>query len=104
MVFNGTLDREAFISSYVSAKDAFLQANPFIQQNPQDYTCQTCGTSEVDWTNYFFNNFESINVSQFNPPAQESISGIQVRTCGSWGNQVKTLACAAIVCYSSDKS
>lgn len=98
MMFKGTIDRQSFISAYNNARAGFLQANSFIQQTPQYFSCQTCGASAVDWTNYIFDNFTSINSSRYYPPAEEvnPSTGKLEPICGSRGNQVKLLGCVAI--------
>lgn len=101
IIFNGTADRQNWEAAYLSARSAFVSANPIATQNPQFFTCQTCPQTEVDQTNYFFSKFSAINSSRFWPPAQETTEGQPQRVCGSWGNQVKLLICAAAVGGSS---
>lgn len=67
MVFGSNQEGESFFSAYVAARDALLQANTFVQEHPEMFTCQTCNSNLIDETNYFFDNFQSFNTYRFTP-------------------------------------
>jgi len=96
MVFGSYQVGETFFSSYVAARDALLQANPFVQEHPEIFTCQTCNSTLIEETNYFFNNFQSFNTYRFTPG--EEILEVRIR------NQAKQPVFASYSSYAQNVS
>jgi hypothetical protein len=94
LVFGSNQIGESFFNSYVSARNALLQANSFVQEHPEVFSCNTCNVSLADETNYFFNNFGTFNTYRFAPAAVQTENGLSKPVCGSYWNQIKLGICA----------
>lgn len=91
LLFSSSQSGDAFFNELVNAKTAFVLQNGFIMENQQTFTCSTCFSTLTDQANYFFDNFQTFNSYRYSPTGSNSKP-----TCGSWWNQVKLVACAAL--------
>lgn len=92
MLFNSIQSAESFFDSLTISKNNFIEANPFVEEHEEEFTCSTCSTTLTGEINYFFDNFQTFNANRYNPDGESAAEG---PVCGSYWNQIKLAACAA---------